>query len=55
MWYLLISQSVSESDAESWAGLPRISASLVPTCSIPNDVQLSPTVCRQIVSSRTSW
>ena len=31
------------------------SPSEVPTCSIPNATWLSPTVCRHIHFSRTSW
>ena len=47
-----VSHSVSRRDAESWRGLPRICASLVPTCSMPIAVQLRPTVWRQIVVER---
>jgi len=52
---VVMSQRVSESEAESCAWLPRICPSLVPTCSIPNPVQFRPTVCLQIVFRRTSW
>ncbi len=48
------SHSVRRSEACSWRGLPRRSASRLPTCSIPNAVQFSPTVCRHMIDSGTN-